>query len=361
MRAGIVAVAAATALSMGYLTYWRASSELIASAGEDLYSLMELRRDELGEYYDQVIEGTTFWARNRLLRPALPAFIAAWKQLGDNPEATLQRLYIEANPHPLGEKDKLEDAGDGSRYSAVHAEYHSFLKRFISHWGFYDIFLFDPAGNLVYSGFKEDDFATNLITGRWADSGLGEVFRGAHDDPSADNVVVNDFASYGPSHGAPAAFAASPVLDDDGKLVGVLAFQISIDRIDRIMQVVQGMGETGETYAVGEDMLMRSDSRFSSESTILKTRVETRTAKLALAGETGFEVTDDYRGIPVLSAYGPLDLAGMRWAVLAEVDEAEVLKPVRQLLAWLVFAGVVVVGATALIVGLFGRLISRNA
>ena len=61
------------------------------------------------------------------------------------------------------------------------------------------------------------------------------------------------------------------------------------------------------------------------ESTILKTRVETIASKRALEGKSGFVITPDYREIPVYSAYGPLDFEDVRWAVLAEIDEAEVL------------------------------------
>ena len=75
---------------------------------------------------------------------------------------------------------------------------------------------------------------------------------------------------------------------------------------------------------------MRSDSRFSNEPTTLKTRVDTPTVSLALDGESGMDVVPDYRGIPVFSAYGPLDFEGVRWAVMAEIDEAEVRQPVAR-------------------------------
>jgi hypothetical protein len=48
------------------------------------------------------------------------------------------------------------------------------------------------------------------------------------------------------------------------------------------MQVTAGMGETGETYVVGEDLLMRSDSRSAEKSTVLETRVDTESVGLAL-------------------------------------------------------------------------------
>ena len=76
---------------------------------------------------------------------------------------------------------------------------------------------------------------------------------------------------------------------------------------------------------------MRSDSRFSEESTILKTKVTGATVEKGLAGESGVEFVDDYRGISVLSAYGPFDFMGARWATMAEMDEAEIMIPIHGL------------------------------
>ena len=82
--------------------------------------------------------------------------------------------------------------------------------------------------------------------------------------------------------------------------------------MNSIMQVSAGMGETDESYIVGSDYLMRSDSRFSEESTILVSEVKTATVDAALDGQTGVRTIADYRGIDVLSAYGPLDFLGAR-------------------------------------------------
>ena len=150
-----------------------------------------------------------------------------------------------------------------------------------------------------------------------------------------------------PSHGAPASFFSTPVLADDGGFLGVLAFQIPVDRINAIMQATAGMGESGETYLVGQDLLMRSDSRFSDESTILKTEVDTLTVRKALQGGVGLEITPDYRGIPVLSAYGPLDFEGVRWAVMSELDAAELMAPlvrIRRLVALTAVASAALAG-----------------
>ncbi|WP_353570151.1 hypothetical protein [Candidatus Albibeggiatoa sp. nov. BB20] len=80
---------------------------------------------------------------------------------------------------------------------------------------------------------------------------------------------------YVPLNRVAAAFISSPIFKDN-QLIGVLAFQLSIDKINQIMQESTGMGETGETLLVGgDDFLLRSNSRFFDSETILRRKTET--------------------------------------------------------------------------------------
>jgi len=154
---------------------------------------------------------------------------------------------------------------------------------------------------------------------------LGQIVKTVLDDFKKDKIVFTDFSPYAPSHGAPASFIAAPVFDEKGEKHGVLVFQMPIDDINSIMQAAAGMGKSGETYIVGDDFLMRSDSRFSEESTILKTKVETSTVEAGLEGKSGVDIVADYRGIPVVSAYVPIEFLGIKWSVIAEIDEDEAM------------------------------------
>ncbi len=337
----LIAIGLLISAGSSYALYRAGAQEIDDSFRERFVALLEVRHNALAEYLDSVREELRFWNKNQVMREAMTEFSAAFDELGPDAEATLQRLYIDENPFPTGQKDNLERADDGSRYSDVHDRYHYWLRSFLLHRGVYDVFLFQEDGDLVYTSFKEVDYATNLNTGLFKDTDLGRALRKALDNPFPSYVAFFDFAPYAPSHGEPAAFVSSTILDDDGTLLGILAFQIPSDRINEIMQVRAGMGESGETYVDGPDLLMRSDSRFSKEPTTLKTRVDTVTTRLALEGQKGFQTTDDYRGIPVLSAYGPIDFEGVRWAVLAEIDVAEAQAPIDALRRLWLIVGVV--------------------
>ncbi len=133
------------------------------------------------------------------------------------------------------------------------------LKVFCDIFGFYDVFLIDPQGNVVFTVSKEADWGTNLIQGPLKDSGLAESF-----EKGKRQTTFVDFAWYGPSN-EPGAFVSTPLHADTGELIGVAAFQVSLKEINGIMMTRDGLGKTGETYLVGQDQLMRSDSFLDPE------------------------------------------------------------------------------------------------
>lgn len=301
----------------------------------------ELRRDlrhaALRTYLDTVAAELLFWGSDAKMHTALQALRAGWEGLEGSREETLNRLYRSDNPHP-SELGRLSDAGDGSAYSAAHRAFHPRARGFVEVRGYYDLFLISLTGDVLYSVEKESDFATNLLFGPWQESGLARAFRSSRDSLDDRYVAFSDVERYAPSADTPAIFAATPIRTAGGRRIGVLAMQLPLSRIQEILHFTSGMGRSGETYLVGSDLLMRTNSRFADKSTILEVTVDTPTVARALAGETGVAYTDDYRGVPVLSAFEPLELDGHRWAVMAEIDRAEVLEPIVQARVWFALA-----------------------
>ena len=343
----LVGLAFILALVFGGAIYMRATSRLIDKAEEDLLLLETLRSSTLQNYLETTRSEVVLWSDHGPVHDGFHALAAAWTELGPQVAQRLRRLYVEENPYPAGERHLYERAPDGSAYSLYHSSMQPAVRRFLDVNEYYDIFLCDPDGNVLNSAYKETDFATNLVNGPWSDTDLGVVFREARDAPKGQ-MALRGFRRYGPSSNAPAAFAAGPVFDDDGALLGVLIFQLASERVNEIMQFTEGMGETGETYLVGPDLLMRSDSRFAEQSTILVQEVDTEAARRALDGESGVDIIDDYRGVRVISAYGPMEFEGLRWGVIAETDVEEVLEPAKRLRRNLFLVGLAVLVLVAL-------------
>ncbi|SOB59163.1 Methyl-accepting chemotaxis protein [Pseudodesulfovibrio profundus] len=286
-----------------------------------------------------------------------------------SPDAiALQHQYIWKNEHPLGSKHLLNVADDYSDYSLLHERFHPIIKHYLEEFGFYDIFLVEPEnGYVVYSVYKELDFATSLKNGPFANSGLARAFELANNTDDKHAVFMVDYKPYVPSYEAPAGFIASPIYKGDKKM-GIAIFQMPIDRLNTIMRERAGLGETGETYLVGSDKLMRSDSYLDPENRSVNASfhnptngsVDTEAARLALSGESGEKITKDYNGQPVLSAYAPIDVLGHRWALLAEIDEAEVNAPINTLLMSIgVVSVILIIGVVSIAVIVSVRLLRQ--
>lgn len=125
----------------------------------------------------------------------------------------LQYHYTANNPYKVGEKFQLDDAKDGSKYSRVHARYQSKFRNIVKSFGYYDMFLIDKTGTIIYTFNKEVDFATNLTRGPYGKSSLVRAFEDTNRANSKTYVKLVDFQPYQPSYEAPAAFIASPIFD----------------------------------------------------------------------------------------------------------------------------------------------------
>ncbi|WCL55076.1 methyl-accepting chemotaxis protein [Gimibacter soli] len=298
-------------------------SELDVIIRDRLQAVVSSKRAFFEHYLKTTEQEISVTAESPLVVDALKAMTAGYGAFGSNAESTLQSLYITNNSQGAGARSKLVEAGDGSPYSEAHGQYHPWFLSLQETRGYYDVFLIDAAGEVVYTVFKENDFATSLSAGRYSSTGLARVFKAAMAGGN-DAVSFTDFESYAPSNGAPASFIAYPVIDPaTGAKIGVLAFQMAIDVMNGILQSSEGMGQSGETYVVGADYLMRTDSRFAKESTILKQKIDTASVRAALQGESGVAWIEDYRGVEVASAYEPITFLGAKWAIIGEIDAEE--------------------------------------
>lgn len=354
----IIGVVLVAIVGTGYVANIAAEDAVHKKIKMQMETVKASRIDALEDWLATIKGDILVQATNPTVIEALSDFTLAWDSLFVNHTEKLQSLYITDNPYPIGEKDKLVDAGDGSTYSREHKRFHPYFSKLLNDRGYYDIFLIDKTGNLVYSVFKELDFATNLMDGEWASSDLGHAFRAVKENPKADMVNFFDFKPYGPSNGAPASFISTALFDNVGRFIGVLAFQMPIDRLNRVMQQSAGLGETGETYLVGEDNLMRSDSRFSQESTILKTEVDTEVIAKAFEGENGLFVGSNHNGRESFISYTTLSFEGVTWAVIGEQARDEAFAEIDRLHKNLLVTSLVGIAICAIIGLLVGRSIS---
>lgn len=222
-------------------------------------------------------------------------------------------------------------------------EYDQFLNLYVKAYGYYEKFIItDTLHNIIYtSGTTEDSLHFDKLyqpeydcLNKLNDSAAkkkGTVFIDFKKDPFNKNK-----ASY---------YLATPILNDNKHVKGYISLLVSTKAINNIMlenSSENGLGKTGESYLVGQDFYMRSDSRFIPKS--LMTQVVKTTASInALQGKQGIEIINDYRNIPVLSSYSKLNIQGMNWAIIAEIDLKEAMIPVEKIRNDILFLSALVV------------------
>lgn len=354
----VATCAAITAIAVGTANYLSTAERIHLDAKSKLEALTENRAHELENYLHSIEKDLVIAANSPSTSQAMVEFTSAWANL-ENPGEVLKADYITNNPNPTGEKHKLDAAEGFNGYNISHKQYHSYFRSIMEARGYYDIFLIDPDGNLVYSVFKEADFATNLLTGEWSETDLGKAFNGAI-SAEKDQIRFFDFAPYAPSANAPASFISTPIISD-GKVLGVIAFQMPVDALNKLMSETKGLGITGETIIVGSDLKLRNDSSFTEENDILKTSFDSDLAKTAFEEGSGsvFGVTDVYRGVTMDFDITPLNFGGVTWGVVALESLDELEAPLRELRNEVIFIILAALGIMALIGYLAAKTITK--
>lgn len=239
------------------------------------------------------------------------------------------------------------------------------FQKIVNDLGWADLYLVSPKGAIVYNVSRRPDLG-NVITGtELAESSLGIAYARSQETDNPDAMVLADFKPYAPNDNKPSAFAMIQVKDQRGGFSGYLVCQLQQDKINEFMSQRTGMGETGETFLVGPDRLMRSDSfkdpEFHSVDASFanpdKGSVNTEASNQALAGETGILTGTSYTGKSALTAFSPVTINGLNWALIAEIEEAEAFAPIRRLATVMLIVSVLIIAAVIPLAFLFSHTI----
>ncbi len=280
--------------------------------------------------------------------PGLPADLVPASRAG----RYVQYHYIVENPDGFDERDRLDDAGDGSGYSGAHATHHPLLRELMVNASMSDLLLVDiDSREVVYSTKKRIDVGTDAVAGPYGDSGLGAVL----DDltrVAAGETAVSDSSFYLPTRGSPVFFLAAAVRSDT-EVIGAVVTEMPADVLTAVITADQnwdllGLGDTGETYVVGADGTLRTNSRRWSEdpetylervrdryddatadaieavgSPVLVQPVDNRAVAAGLDGDEFIGTVDNYLGVRTLTASAPVAFGELDWVVVAEQARSE--------------------------------------
>ncbi|MGA9279665.1 HAMP domain-containing protein [Ilumatobacter sp.] len=303
----------------------------------------------------------------------------------------IQQQYIVENPNDYDNRDLLDDAGDGSSYSAAHAEHHPVLRELLGNTPMSDLLLLDvDTGEVVYTTEKRIDLGTNGIDGPYAADGLGSVLD-TLSSAAVGDAVMSDSFFYIPTRGQPVFFVAAAIRSS-ADVVGVIVTEVPVDGLTAVMTAQQdwtrlGLGNTGESYVVGADGTLRSDSRLWIEdsdeylrryvdryddqnradlieavgSPVLLQVVDNEAVEAALDDEEFIGTVTNYLGKETLAAAGPAGVDGVDWAVVVEVDKDETDSALNSLLRRMLWVLALLLPTIGLVGVLLARILTRPA
>ena len=244
------------------------------------------------------------------------------------------------------------DPGDGSAYTEAHVQHHPQLASLTELLGFGDLLLVSAEGDIVYTTDKRVDLGTSLVDGPYRDTELARTVRERLPAVRIGQGVLADLELYLPDDGRPVFFVAASVRRDQ-EVIGALVLEIPVEALSTITTAGErweevGLGD-GESYVVGSDLLLRSESRPWIEdpqryldrlddpelvelidtfgSPIGVQPVDTEPVSEGVAGRIFEGTARNYLDDRTYSYATPIDASGVEWVVVADVPLADARAP----------------------------------
>ncbi len=319
---------------------WRSGNAMMAQAFDNLDAVKTIKKNQIEKYFIErrgdmnVLADTATAMRQEGFNLLAAVQESKGERLQDyfaamdnSLDALKDEPYIET---ALTEFDEaLEESGgvDTAAWRAVADKYDARLRDVLQDNGWLDILLIHRDGHIAYTVQRGEDLGQKITDDALVNSSLGKAIQRVQMMDS-DEMAIGDFASYAPADGAPAAFMAAQIRDERGVLQGYVAFRIPTDKINEIAQDRTGLGETGETYLVG---MVDGISSYRSDRVVKTGKLgDSRSDKyvdLGLAGESGRGTKVGSTGVLELTAYNPLDIPGLNWAIFTTIAVQEVVVP----------------------------------
>ncbi len=213
---------------------------------------------------------------------------------------------------------------------------------------YYNFLFIDDSGNVIFSIKNETILGQNIFSGNQRLSILSKTARKSLE---TGKMIFSDLDHFEPSYDIISGFFIKPAINESGQTIGLLVLQISIDGLNQMIQHEADYGETGKAFLIGEDLILRTSTRFGDKSDVLKKKISNRKTNQwkdyllhkddleylmtnDLLNNKVLNYDDDGDGEFVMGIYRSIDELeplGVNWALIEEIDHEEAFVYVRRL------------------------------
>ncbi|MCB1388341.1 MAG: methyl-accepting chemotaxis protein [Rhodobacteraceae bacterium] len=318
-----LAVSIATSSAVYYQVF---KSEIRQQTEQRAQLLSEGTRRAYTTWLDEMFRTIEDLGEGHLAPDAMRSFNEALALQSPGWLEEVRTAYLDANTYPAGERRRLDRGVSRPVYDVVHESFHPYLREHQERFGYYDLFLITPEGQVIYTIEKENDFATDLATGPYRDTDLANVWRAVMDG-APGTTAFSDFEPYAPSNGQPASFVARRIVDHEvpgAPVIGVVAIQLPTDAIGVSLESAGNLGENDEIYLLGADGRTRNAARREGGFGMLDGLADLTQVRTARAGDDGvFDQVEGVHGQLVDAAVDSFSAHGLRWSTIVELDHAD--------------------------------------
>ena len=287
----------------------------------------------------------SFWLLLVALIPlAITSAIMSWQRVGDIKQREFSKLVairdlkvdevnrwiderlgdirtISQDPEIRMLEEALKDTGGSDIEEETVDNARNLLKRYVNNYVDYaEIFILNPrSGRVEISTDSKSQGEDN------SDYPFFKV-------PLKTGTVFIQNIYYSKMLKGPSMAFSIPIrgLADSRQTTGILVTRINLKRsLYALLLNRTGMGETGETLIVNEDVTALNELRWHDNAP-LRLKIPAQPAILAAEGRTGIIEATDYRGVPVLAAF--THIPRTRWGFVAKQDLSEVYAPIHDML-----------------------------
>ncbi len=353
----LVSVSFVALAFMGVSSYHLASSMLKAHGTQRLEQALASRGQVLRHWSEQQLSSIRAAGASTGVPRAARDFMAAWSRLGVNPGAELRQIFVTENPHPEAERYKQDYSSVLNDYTLQHRRYSMTFSALVDQNNLMDIFVVGPAGDVLYSYQKDENFGRNLFTASQDDPELVRVTREALNAKTSSGPFISQFThDFTGAKSARVVYLSVPLRSESGLIIGVLVFEVPLAMLGKTMGDPDSLGVTGQGYLIDgwrtlqtplRDVPRPANGTFDSPEDVVT---------MALRGESGQREGLGIDGMDVVSAYAPLDLFGRRFAAIVEQSKDEIYAPARELARDMTVNG----GLVLLMLGALSWLLARS-